>query len=823
MKSMTKLMVVAMVLAAALVVAPAAAARPIYNGDNVYIGEKGVNLTSVFGDDPKGGTLVYYSNVATPEAATIGKTVPVTDATDFELTAADFSSIGAWYAFNTSAIADPKVKLTNQSAANGYILVDKPSVPLDVKLAGTTDSVDGKSVTRNNKIEFEIKHNIRANETGLTDTEKENYGLFMKIEVKTPDGGTLTRLGAEDLGKVWLNGTKRTTGAISLEGLKAGTYTAQAKWGNTSALDSDNSNTVTFEVLTKPIAISSSKDSVVRGKNFVVTISGDSKTNYYVYVKDASLKASEYPLILDDQPGVTVDRAKAKLLGNGGDGESDLKLSAPRVKEGAKWYYMNNTVANVSTNAGGTRTIEFNTTTETKDRQFTIRVEEIRSDDKSPEYDEVKVRVEKGTVTITASGTGVYYIGEEITLSGTCTDSEKVYLFLTGPNLGTNGVSLDSISTKVVDNDVDTFATEDVEADDTWSLKWNTAELAKSLDAGGYTVYAVSSPQGKSNLSGTEYATASLQLKSAYLTATSSGAKIAKGDDLKITGTAQGDPENVRVWIFGKNYYGPTTDLYDTATVESDGSFEYELKGGDTKEFSAGQYFVVIQHPMTKGYGINTKSGSVSGETYITGGGLQDVLITNLQASAAATALINALDSANVDDTYVKLTFDVEEAYIAIDPIGDKAAGSKFTISGTTNVAVGDKLIIDVTSSAFGPAKKTEAAGFGSVAGTATVEKGDGANKWSFEVDAADLKPDQYIVKVECIETDTTTTANFNLVEKVETTPTAEVTTTAPAGEVTTTAPAGETTTEPTPTPGFGALVALAGLGAVAFLVLRRK
>ncbi|MFY9508495.1 MAG: PGF-CTERM sorting domain-containing protein, partial [Candidatus Methanoculleus thermohydrogenotrophicum] len=87
----------------------------------------------------------------------------------------------------------------------------------------------------------------------------------------------------------------------------------------------------------------------------------------------------------------------------------------------------------------------------------------------------------------------------------------------------------------------------------------------------------------------------------------------------------------------------------------------------------------------------------------------------------------------------------------------------------------------------------------------------------------ADLKPDQYIVKVECIETDTTTTAEFNLVEPVETTPTAEVTTTAPAGEVTTTAPAGETTTEPTPTPGFGALVALAGLGAVAFLVLRRK
>jgi len=125
--------------------------------------------------------------------------------------------------------------------------------------------------------------------------------------------------------------------------------------------------------------------------------------------------------------------------------------------------------------------------------------------------------------------------------------------------------------------------------------------------------------------------------------------------------------------------------------------------------------------------------------------------IGRLQASDAANALIQALDSPNIDDTYVKLTFDVEEPYIFIDSIGDKEAGSKFTITGTTNVAVGDKLIIDVTSAAFGPTKKTEASGFGAVSGNVVVEKGDGANKWSFEVDASDLKPDQYIVKVECI------------------------------------------------------------------------
>ena len=93
--------------------------------------------------------------------------------------------------------------------------------------------------------------------------------------------------------------------------------------------------------------------------------------------------------------------------------------------------------------------------------------------------------------------------------------------------------------------------------------------------------------------------------------------------------------------------------------------------------------------------------------------GMNAFKITGLQASDAASAVINALDSVNVDDTYVKLTFNVQEAYITIDPIGIKEAGSKFTITGTTNVAVGDKLIVDVTSSAFGPTKKTETSRFG--------------------------------------------------------------------------------------------------------------
>ena len=795
MKSMTKLMVVAMLLVAALVVAPAAA-RVVNPGGNVYIGEKHVDLFKVFGGE-KSGTLVYYSNVATPEAATIGKTVPVTDATDFELTASDFSSIGAWYAFNTSAISDGKVKLTNQSAAAGYILVDKPSVSLDVKLAKddevTTDSVDGKTVTRNSKIAFEIKHNIRL---ATADVTKEN-GTVMKIEVKTPDGGTLTKLGDADLSEILLSGTKNTTKTISLKDLKPGTYTAQAKWGNTSALDSDNSNTVTFEVRSKTLTLTSSKDSVVRGNHFVVTIQGESKTNYNLFVKSPDATPAKNPMIVPNQPDVE-----------------------PYVRPGGT----PGTNATVKTDAGGKIDVEFNTTTSTEDKQFTIRVENTDPDKAKTDYDEVKVKVEKGSVTITASGTGTYYIGEEITLSGTCTDNDTaVHLFMTGPNLasanGVNLLTLLPVSNNPVSGESDVFNTADVKADDTWSFKWNTGDTVqnKALDAGGYTIYAVSKPVDKSGLSNAEYATASIQLRSGFITATSSGAVVAKGDDLKLTGTAQGDPESVNVWIFGKNLQ----IRGDPATVEDDGSFEYELKGARTKDLAAGQYFVVIQHPMmNKEFDIYDNKSDLGWIYGRDGSGFSKVKIDGLQASDAATALINALDSPNIDDTYVKLTFVVEEAQIFIDAIGDKAAGSKFTITGTTNLAVGDTLNIEVTSAAFQPTSKSEAAGFASVAGTTEVKQGDGANTWSFEVDGSSFKPDQYIVKVESIETSTTATATFNVVEAVPTTqatPTATVT----GGETTPTATA-TTTATPTQSPGFGALVALAGLGAVAFLVLRR-
>ncbi|PKL62412.1 MAG: PGF-CTERM sorting domain-containing protein [Methanomicrobiales archaeon HGW-Methanomicrobiales-2] len=771
MKSITKMMVIAMVLVAALVVAPAAAREIAASGNTVYVGEEDISFNAVaFGAGPV-TQIVHYSD---PTAGAIDKTIQADVAGNItELTkTAIGTTTGPYYVFD--AAGDP----TNRTTALGYINIQNPQATLGVVLSNSPqESVDGKSVTRTSDVAFKLTNNLNGLATS---------GAAMNIEVTLPGGGVTTQFGGQTLSGIAVNGTTALVNPVNLSTAAAGTYTAVAKWPSGSDFYGKgfDSNAVTFEVLTKSLAITSNKDSVIRGNSFTVTVTGESVQTYRLFIKpDTTLANIEYPFIVAGQSGVT-------------DGAADPSRNVT-----------------VRTNAAGTRSVQFNTNTSTNDQQYTIRVESLTNP--TGTYDEVKVRVEAGDVTITASGTGVYYIGEEVTLSGTNSDNATtVHLFMTGPNLNSNGVNLETIA-PVVNNNTGSFSTADVEADDTWSFKWATGDIPVSLDAGGYTVYAVSKPLDKSKLSDAKYATTSIQLRSGFITATSSGAVVAKGDDLTLTGTAQGDPASVRVWIFGKN-----KQLIDSATVEDDGNFEFELDNTDT--FTSGQYFVVIQHPM-----MNKQFDIFSGaQGWINGtpaSGFTPVQIGRLQASDAATALINALDSPNIDDTYVKLTFVVEEANIFIDAIGDKAAGSKFTITGTTNLAVGDTLNIEVTSAAFQPTTKTEASGFGSVAGVATVQQGDGANTWSFEVDGASFKPDQYIVNVESIETDTTATATFNVIQASATTQPAGNVTTTPTGTETT--PTGTATTAATPTqsPGFGALVALAGLGAVAFLVLRRN
>ncbi len=221
-----------------------------------------------------------------------------------------------------------------------------------------------------------------------------------------------------------------------------------------------------------------------------------------------------------------------------------------------------------------------------------------------------------------------------------------------------------------------------------------------------------------------------------------------------IRGTAAGQPtQGIAVWILGKNKV-----IYDTASVNADGTFEQEISQGTTADLAAGQYFVVAQHPMYNEIFDVFPASSVPGQnnqdivagSYPVSGNTLFKLqgAGSLQGSDAAEALVQALNNPSVDDTYAKLQFLVEVPKITVLPVGEKQVGDKFTISGTTNLAVDDEILVEVTSSSFKPTDKTQSGEFSGATGTVKVRKGtDGLNKWSFPVDAAAFKPDEYIVQ----------------------------------------------------------------------------
>jgi len=129
----------------------------------------------------------------------------------------------------------------------------------------------------------------------------------------------------------------------------------------------------------------------------------------------------------------------------------------------------------------------------------------------------------KGFVTIVAAGSQSYFLGDEIGFFGQNTETYKTYLFLTGPNLPDNGAYIASIVPRdnpSKDNDLSTFKSVDVNGDRTWSWKWGTA--GSKLDAGAYTVYAVSKPLTRGSLEQAAYGTVSVIIKRPLVSATDS-------------------------------------------------------------------------------------------------------------------------------------------------------------------------------------------------------------------------------------------------------------------------------------------------------------
>jgi hypothetical protein len=304
-----------------------------------------------------------------------------------------------------------------------------------------------------------------------------------------------------------------------------------------------------------------------------------------------------------------------------------------------------------------------------------------------------------------------------------------------------------------------------------------------------------------------------------------SAATISNGDPVFIQGIATGQPrQGLQVWIMGPNFF-----RVSTVPVDADNTYNYELRAADTMQLSAGQYYVLVQHPMMNaqfdvfydtatGRIINRQLGNSGSAIFqIAGGG-------SLQSSDAAFALARAISSQNIDDTFAPTGFTVSPPVVPIDPIPDHVVGDRFTISGSTNLAVGDELSISVISSSFAPTSKSQSGEFSGAAGVVRVVPGSGGlNHWSLEVDTASWKADEYIVTVESVTVDVRDSATFNVLAYRPTpsvNPTTVVTTQVPTTVVPTTVPTTVPPVTRSPLPGTMVIGALAR---AALLILRRK
>jgi len=376
--------------------------------------------------------------------------------------------------------------------------------------------------------------------------------------------------------------------------------------------------------------------------------------------------------------------------------------------------------------------------------------------------DEVTVKAEKGAVTVVASGSQSYYIGEKIKISGTSTASTAVHLAIRGGNASPHIRKLDDLSIISVNNDSHSFVKVDVRGDCTWSYIWDTSAIGKLLRTGTYTLYAIEGPFIPDNFNEKAFGSVSIIIKKPFVSCIASQSVIAQGDPIFFTGIAEGVPrQKIQIWIFSNSFFHQ-----EIIHTNSDSSFMYQLSQSQTKQLLPEHYFVVVQHPMMN----NTF------EVYVDG--LKKSVLSNYPNTAtqlfsidgpgsvhgvdAAMAVVTAINNPNIDDTYTKCMFSVELPLININPIGIKYSGELFTITASTNLAVDSEILIEVNSSLYDPNKKSQLGEFSGATGVIKVTKGEsGYNKFSFDVNSSTFIPDTYTIKASTMNSDLTFSAIF--------------------------------------------------------------
>lgn len=753
-----------------------AATTIIPPGGDIFLGEEGLDIRAAV--PPPYNAIAFFPPGSSP-MRDVPLDIRTIDTSRFTVSPGLYTDrTGTWYQWDTRRGAAGSVAFT----------IREPRISIRIIQERTMEDVSSGTVPRGTGLLFQIDTN-----TG-TVSQRPGYNPavdgILNLLITTPGGGVITAIEAKNGASVSLTGLTPSGSLPTVPSRMTGGWDTGASARGGSSLYGSGTYQVkpefTFnridENLRSPervygisgasmtlgsdrVSITTRDDTVTRGSSFSVTISGSPGVPVYFWV-DAGSKSGaggdQPPMILFAQEGVRQDSPGGPYAigsyqpsSQGGRTLHDLVPGQPY--EGVKYY------AQIVPDRYGVRTFELRTSDQTDDTRYTLRVE-TGPGGGSQHSDETQISVVKGRVSV-VTGKDIYPIGEEVKLSGVNSESCETYLFITGPNLPSGGARLDRPREAVITGNPSSFTSASGDCE-TWQYTLYTGNLG--LDAGTYTIYAVPSPVDRFNLGSVPYQTIPLTLRRPSVTMRQQETDVARGDSLIITGQSSGGGGSaVAIWIFGKNYF-----WYDEVSVERDGYFEYELAGWQTGSMVAGQYVVIVQHPMSNGEFDIWPDGArnlILGRYPYPGAPIFRVGGPGaLMGSAAAQALITALDSQFIDDTYSRWDIRVTSPKISVNESSlTQVTGEPVVIEGTTNLGLGKRLLVEITDNRFAPTSKNDRTGSYGYSGTAIIVDRNGERSFVFTVPAGRLAPGEYRFIIQAVESDAMTSGLLIITEPV--------------------------------------------------------
>ena len=429
--------------------------------------------------------------------------------------------------------------------------------------------------------------------------------------------------------------------------------------------------------------------------------------------------------------------------------------------------------------------------------------------------EEITITVSAAQITATL-GASSYFIGNEIEISGTSTAGKDLSFSIEGTNFKETLLEMN-----------------DEEFGKTWEADLVTKDVTekdqangKKLDVGTYTINIYQAEYADQTALETAIAakvkpvkTVVVALKQPFISIIEAPEVIVQETDVEFVINAEATTA-IKAYIFGTNYFleVPAAQISADKDIKNQFTAKIDEEQTSAENMSAGQYFMVIQHPMYDGKFNIAAVGekfylNTSADATATGQFLFDV--NERQTANAAQALCDALDTQNIDDMYVKYSFFVvgeDESFTISDIPATIAQGETLTISGVDTANAEKEVVVQMLSTAFAAVPKETVGSAAFIAVTTTVAD-DGT--WEITLDTSDLNVDEYSLSV-VINDATKKNVKINVVEAADKPDTPDT------PDVPDTPDTPDTPTEPE-TPGFGALAALAGLGAVAVLLLRRE